>query len=146
MPFLFLVFICVPIVEIGIFIQVGDWLGVWPTLALIVLTAAIGVAMLKQQGLQTLTRARSRMARQELPAEELAEGVMLAFSGALLLTPGFFTDTIGFALLVPIVRRSLLGVVVARQHIFMASSYRQPSNDDDVIDGEFEEIPSNPKK
>ena len=94
-------FILVPLIEIGLFIEIGGWLGLWPTLGLILLTAFVGTALLRQQGLATLRRAQSQLDSGQLPAKELFDGVCLLAGGLLLLTPGFFTDAVGFALLIP---------------------------------------------
>lgn len=87
--------------------EVSDRIGPLPTLSLVVLTAVIGVQILKRQGLSTLLRANQRLQAGELPAQEIVEGMMLAGAGALLLTPGFITDSIGFAFLTGPVRRPL---------------------------------------
>ena len=102
---IFLILIITPIVEIAVFIQVGGLIGLWPTLAAIVLTALIGTALLRQQGLATLARAQREMAAQRLPVRELFDGICLLLAGALLLTPGFVTDAIGGALLMPLAFR-----------------------------------------
>ena len=91
----------VPLIEIGLFIEIGGWIGLWPTLALVVLTAMIGSWQLRAQGLATLARGREQLDRGQLPARELFDGFCLVIAGALLLTPGFMTDTIGLALFVP---------------------------------------------
>lgn len=104
---LLLLFLIIPAIEIALFIQVGGVIGVLATLLLIVTTAVLGAALLRMQGLHTLARVQQVTRRGEVPAVELVEGLMLLISGALLLTPGFFTDTIGFAVLLPAVRRSI---------------------------------------
>ena len=115
MPLLLLTaFIAVPLVEIAIFIRVGEALGLWWTLALVVLTAVIGTALLRWQGLETLRRARAAFARGEMPVAELVDGLFLLVSGVLLLTPGFFTDALGFALLIPKIRALIRTSVLAR--------------------------------
>jgi UPF0716 protein FxsA len=101
---LLLAFIAIPIIEIAVFIQVGGVIGLGWTIALIVLTAVLGSIALRLQGLATLSRARSLMDRGELPAKELFDGLCLVVAGALLLTPGFVTDTIGALLFLPPVR------------------------------------------
>lgn len=111
MPLL-LAFIIVPMAELAVLIQVGSLIGTLWTILVIILTAAIGVALLKRQGMEVLTRASQRMNEGSLPANELAEGFMLAFAGALLLTPGFLTDALGFSLLVPAVRKVLINSVL----------------------------------
>jgi UPF0716 protein FxsA len=101
MRWLFLLFCTLPVIELIILLQIGGWLGVWPTVGLILGTAFIGVNLLRQQGLKTLTRANQRMASGEMPAKEMVEGIVLAIGGALLLTPGLVTDVIGFSCLLP---------------------------------------------
>lgn len=108
MPILILaLFIGVPLIEIYLFIQVGGWIGVWPTIGLVVLTAIIGTTLLRQQGLATIARAQAEMQHDRLPVRELFDGVCLVFGGAMLLTPGFLTDALGFALLIPPLRAIL---------------------------------------
>lgn len=104
MPALLLLFIIMPIVEITVLIQVGSVIGVLPTVLIVVLTAILGSAMLRHQGLATLAKARQRMDKGEMPAHELVEGLMLVIGGVLLLTPGFVTDAMGFLCLVPVTR------------------------------------------
>ena len=100
-------FIGVPLVEIAVFIQVGGWIGLGWTLALVVLTAVLGAWQLRAQGLATLLRARDQIDRGALPARELFDGACLLVAGALLLTPGFVTDATGFLLFLPPVRDML---------------------------------------
>ena len=96
-----LVFFLTPIAEMYLLIEVAGYIDVWPTIALVMLTAVIGVALLKRQGLATLTRGMTRLNAGQVPATEMAEGILLAVAGALLITPGFFTDGVGFTLLFP---------------------------------------------
>ena len=100
-PILLLMFIIVPVIEIALFIQVGGILGLWPTVVLIILTAVVGASLVRSQGLQTLLTVQQRMNKGELPAQQIIEGVMLAVAGVLLLTPGFMTDAMGMAVLLP---------------------------------------------
>jgi UPF0716 protein FxsA len=102
--FILIIFIAVPIVEIGVFIELGSRIGLWNTISLIVLTAILGTWLLRSQGLRTLQRAQECFARNEFPMDELFNGLCLLVAGALLLTPGFVTDAIGFLLFVPFVR------------------------------------------
>ena len=99
MPLFLIIFIGVPLLEIFLFIQVGGAIGVWSTLLLVVGTAVLGINMLRRQGLRTLRNAQLRMAQDELPAYELLEGLLLLIAAVVLITPGFFTDAVGFALL-----------------------------------------------
>jgi len=146
MPILFIIFVVVPIIEIALFIQAGEWFGLGPTLATIVLTAVIGVSLLRQQGLSTLYKAQQKMSQGEIPAMEMVEGIMLAVAGALLITPGFFTDTIGFLLLVPILRQFLFTTILQNKvNLYVqsksASFDEQQFNTSDsprrTIDGEY---------
>lgn len=105
---LFLLFLLVPLVEIYFLIEVGDRIGAISTIGLVVFTAVLGAMLLRLQGLATLQRTRITMAQGQLPAIEMFEGVLLVFAGALLLTPGFVTDAIGFGFLLPPLRRLLI--------------------------------------
>ncbi|MBO0903263.1 FxsA family protein [Jiella sonneratiae] len=116
-PFLLLI---IPVLEIAVFIVVGNLIGLWPTLALVVLTALIGSILLKRQGLGTLRRIQAETNAGRVPGRELVDGAMIMAAGILLLTPGLVTDTLGFLLFVPQIRsqiRRFLGnrvVVMAR--------------------------------
>lgn len=138
---LFLIFVAVPIIEIGLFIQVGGWLGLWPTLGIVVLTAFLGTFLVRNQGLAALSSIKQNFNELRDPTESLAHGAMILVSGILLLTPGFFTDAVGFALLVPPVRLALIKFFKARIKIH---SFVQPETQarprDSVIDGEYTEI------
>jgi UPF0716 protein FxsA len=112
-----LIFFLTPIVEMYLLIEVGGYIGAWPTIGLVMITAVIGVGLLRVQGLATLTRGMSRLEGGELPAREVVEGLLLAVAGALLLTPGFVTDTVGFVLLTPILRGRIAEQVLARVQV-----------------------------
>ncbi|MFT5131580.1 MAG: UPF0716 protein FxsA [Gammaproteobacteria bacterium] len=98
---LFLLFLTVPLLELYLLIQIGNYFGAMPTIALCVFTAALGAALLRHQGLQTLARVQNKLQQGEMPATEVIGGLILLFSGIFLLTPGLFTDIIGFICLVP---------------------------------------------
>jgi UPF0716 protein FxsA len=106
-PVLLLLFLLVPLLEIYLLIVVGGIIGALPTVALVVLTAVIGAALARHQGLATLQRVQATLARGEAPAIEMLEGALLLVGALLLLTPGFFTDALGFVCLVPPTRRLL---------------------------------------
>ena len=108
MPILFLLFIVIPIIEITVLINVGGLIGVWPTVGLVLLSAFIGVNMLRMQGLSTLSRAQNKMNAGQIPGQEMVEGIVLAVGGALLITPGFVTDIMGFSCLVPFIRKAIV--------------------------------------
>lgn len=138
MPLLILAaFILVPLVEIAVFIQVGGLLGLWPTLGLVVLTAMLGTWQLRLQGLTTLERARGQIDRGVMPARELFDGVCLLVAGALLLTPGFVTDTVGGLLFVPALRE-LLRRMIGRH--FIVRGEARVVRDGDVIDGDYQDV------
>ena len=120
-------FVLVPIVEMWILIEVGSQIGALPTIALVVLTATVGLSLLKRQGLATLMSARRKMDHGAIPASELVNGVMIAVGGALLLTPGFVTDTLGFLLLIPQTRQWLLFRLIDRYRdkIIIEGDYRR---------------------
>lgn len=105
--YLLLAFIGIPILEITVFIMVGDRIGMLPTIALVMLTAVTGIAMLRYQGLATLQRVRASLERNEMPLKEVFDGLCLLIAGVLLLTPGFVTDAIGLLLFMPPVRAAL---------------------------------------
>ena len=135
-PLVAVIFLVVPIVEIYLLIQVGQVIGAGWTVFLVVMTAVIGVWLLKLQGLSTLARAQHKLQQNELPAREMLEGMGLVVAGALLLTPGFFTDTVGFLLLLPPVRIWLIGRIA--QRMVLSTSVRvqgEHPRADDVIDG-----------
>jgi len=153
-----LAFIGVPLIEIALFIQVGGFIGLWPTIAIVIATALAGTALIRRQGLNTLQRAQAEMEAQRLPVRELFDGICLIFAGAMLLTPGFLTDTVGFILLVPPLR-ALLGRYVWRVlrktkgvHFEMPGGppYRDdggPIVDADAVEisGEIEDEPPKPR-
>lgn len=101
---LFGLFIGIPILEIALFIQIGSLIGILPTLGIVILTAFLGTVLLRQQGLSVLNQARRDLEAQRPPIASVADGALLLIAGAFLLTPGFFTDAVGFSLMVPGVR------------------------------------------
>jgi len=145
---LLLLMIAVPIGEIAVFIEAGDQFGLWPTLGVVVLTAIIGTSFLRLQGLGVLRRVQESLARGEMPVSEMFDGLCLLIAGALLLTPGFITDGVGFALLVTPLRRAIAAQIA--RHLMQsgrvaAGSAQGPYNTrpgphGTVIDGEFEEV------
>jgi len=102
------VFVGAPLVELYVLIEVGSEIGAIPTIALSVFTAGLGALLVRLQGLGVVLRVREALAREEVPALELLEGVVLLATGVLLLLPGFITDTLGFLMLVAPLRRALL--------------------------------------
>lgn len=151
---LFVAFLLVPLVEIGLFIQIGGLIGLWPTLGIVVLTAILGTYLVRSQGILALNKLRGSFSRLEDPSEPLAHGAMILIAGALLLTPGFFTDAVGFALLAPPIRSALIRYL--RKHIKVRRFEMGPDPDpfdpnarprprDTVIDADYHEV-QEPKK
>jgi UPF0716 protein FxsA len=135
-PLIATIFLLVPIVEIYLLIQVGQVIGAGWTIFFVVLTAVIGVWLLRIQGLSTLMRAQRKLQENELPAREILEGMGLVIAGALLLTPGFFTDAVGFFLLFPPTRIWLVSRIASRMVVSSTvNMHGYQSGDDDVIDG-----------
>lgn len=141
--FLLVLFIAIPLMEIYFLIQVGSVIGAPSTIALVVVTAALGVALLRIQGVSTLTRMQTSLQRGELPAQTILEGVMLLLAGGLLLTPGFVTDCLGFLLLVPNLRQKLAATLIFKgilraQAAQQSKDYAYTKVKHKTIDGEFE--------
>lgn len=142
---LFVLFVAVPIIEIGLFIQVGGWLGLWPTLAIVVLTAFLGTILVRGQGTAAMGNIKSNLNEFRDPTESLAHGAMILVSGILLLTPGFFTDAAGFALLVPPIRLALFHAIKSRIKVdsfvqtgpVHSQTYDQSET---IIEGEFTDL------
>ena len=137
-----LVFILVPIIEMWVLIEIGSQIGGLITILLVLITAIVGVSLIRKQGTQTLLRAQEKMRQGTVPAVEVAEGVMLGVAGLCLIIPGFVTDALGALLLVPVLRRMVAAVLMVRfiasraqAQSFQQSRYSEDHGD--VIDGEF---------
>lgn len=139
---LFLLFLIVPLVEIALFIQVGGAIGLLWTLLIVILTAIIGTVLVRSQGLAVLNNLRNSVQDLRDPTEPIAHGAMILFSGALLLTPGFFTDAVGFALLVPGIRGWIFNSIKSRISVRAAGFERPQYENDkpDILEGEFEDL------
>lgn len=149
---LLFLFIVVPLIEIALFIEVGGAIGLGWTLAIVIATAALGSWLVRQQGALALRDLRRSFEALGDPTEPLAHGAMILFSGALLLTPGFFTDALGFALLLPPVRRWVYRKLRERVRVHSFTMGTQtgpdpfhPDDTGEVIDGDFEDL-SGPKQ
>ena len=150
---LLLVFIGVPIAEISVFIEAGERFGLWPTIGVVVLTAVLGTALLRHQGLQTLARVQNSLNSGEIPVGELFAGICLLAAGLLLLTPGFLTDSVGFALFVPGIRNILAGGILqalSRRGAFQMEGgfstgpTRDGNRSTTIIDGDLTEVQEKP--
>jgi UPF0716 protein FxsA len=124
---LLLVLISIPAIEIMLFVEVGSVIGALPTIGLTVLTAAIGLLIVREQGVELVGRAQQSMERGEAPLKEVMDGLVLLIAGACLVIPGFFTDTVGALLLIPLVREAIGVVLLAR---VMVSRTRTPHGAD----------------
>ena len=144
---LFVALVVVPLIEIGLFIEVGGLLGLWPTLAIVVLTAVLGAALLRRQGLAALADLEGRLRRGQDPVEPVVHGLLILIAGIVLLTPGFFTDAIGFSLLVRPVRSALIRRLGRRIAVAGVSVGRQagagpgpPPAGGETIETEYEDV------
>ena len=137
---LFLAFLVVPLIEIALFIQIGGAIGLWPTLGIVVGTAFLGTWLVRNQGRMAMGQLRSSFERLDNPAEPLAHGAMILVAGALLLTPGFFTDLVGFALLMPPIRVAAFRYLKSRVQVQSFDMGTRPPANRDIIDGDYEEV------
>ncbi len=142
-----------PLIEIGLFVEIGGRLGLWPTLGLVLGTAALGIAVLRAQGDRAQAGLRQAMAGIGDPAVPLAEEALILVAGGLLILPGLLTDVFGLLLLVPPVRRLLIARLSKRVVVqgfgqgfgTMAQPPRPSADPGQVIDGDFQEVdPKNP--
>jgi len=148
MPFL-IIFVVIPLVELGIFAAVSEHIGLWYALFFALFTAVLGGGVVRMQGMQTIASMRGNMDQGRMPTKEIFDGFCLVAAGALLITPGFLTDAIGFSLLVPPIRNALreglkknakfamgLGGASFEGDGFSSRQYRDPN----IIEGEFENL------
>lgn len=150
------VFILLPIAELLLLFNVGHWLGVIPTILLVITTAMIGVQLLQQQGLRTLAQIQGQLQQGILPEQQLLEGLLLLFAGALLLTPGLITDTLGFCCLIPgsrsSIARHLMGSVLQgmmvqpRPGTGSYTAQDPPPRQGDILEGEYISKDDNPRR
>ena len=148
MPILLVVlFIVVPIAELYVIIQVGEAIGLWPTLALLLADALLGSFLLKHQGRGAWRRFNEALAQRRFPGKEVADGLLIVIGGTLLLAPGFITDIFGLILLIPptraIVRGLLRRFTVGRFTVVGMPASGGPARDYD-FDATAEEVPVNP--
>jgi UPF0716 protein FxsA len=148
---LFLIFTSVSLLEIFVLVKVGGFLGAWPTILLVIITALVGSILVRSQGVQLINELQQRLSLGEMPGVQLIEGVMLIITGVLLVTPGFVTDITGLLLLQPTIRKRIATFFLTnakfKSTVFMSgqqgfsqngSSFGQNDVDGDIIEGEFE--------
>ncbi len=136
----FLCFLAVPFVEIYVLLTMGGIIGPFYTVLLVVFTAVLGAWMLRQQGFATWQRLQAGLAKGQPPVLEMIEGPILLVGGALLLTPGFFTDIIGFLCLIPMTRKKMAMYLIEKNLVMAAggSPFQHPSKKSgNIIEGEF---------
>jgi len=153
-PIFAVIFLVIPVIEIYFLIKVSEIIEVFPTIILVLLTAVIGAGLLRQQGISTLSRLQNNLGQGKLPAQEIIEGVLLAVGGALLMTPGFVTDTIGFLCLFPFSRKIMAKIIMKKSADKMKAGmgaqmggFSQPpssSHDSNIYEGEFTEVNDDP--
>jgi len=136
----FILFLVVPFVEIYLLVEIGARIGAPWTILLVVMTAIVGAWLVRIQGLATWRRFQASLARNELPATALVEGLCLLIAGALLLTPGFFTDAVGFACLIPPLRRTLIKHLLRRGAWKAAAGPARPLDSSEPLDGNYKRI------
>jgi UPF0716 protein FxsA len=136
--FLFIaLFILIPIIEISLFIEIGSIIGSFYTIMLIFITAIVGVFFVRQQGISTFQKLTSQLQNLETPVQTMFEGLVILISGILLITPGFFTDALGFLGLIPFTRIIFIKLVAS----YILSRYGKQSNQNkNTIEGEFIDI------
>ncbi len=116
---LFLLFTTTSLLEIFILVKVGGFLGAWPTIGLVIVTALVGSSLVRSQGIQTMFKVQQRMNQGEMPGQQLVEGMMLVIAGVLLVTPGFVTDFLGLMLLQPKIRANLAKAAMSKLQVQM---------------------------
>ena len=148
---LFLIFTSVSLLEIFVLVKVGGFLGAFPTVLLVILTAMVGARFVRSQGVQLINELQQRLALGEMPSVQLIEGIMLLITGVLLVTPGFVTDITGLLLLQPTIRKKIATLILTnskfQSNVFMSGQqgfsqqgapFGHNDNDGDIIEGEFE--------
>jgi UPF0716 protein FxsA len=135
---IFLLVLLIPFVEIYLLLKVGGIIGAFPTIFLVVLTAVLGTWLLRQQGFATFQRLQENLAKGTIPAYEMIEGPIILVGGVLLLTPGFITDILGFACLIPQLRRKIAQYII-ENHLVQAGGHYQwgKPKEKDALEGEF---------
>ncbi len=128
----FLIFVGLPALEIFLMIKIGGKIGAFYTLALIFLTAIVGILFARIQGIQTLRSGITNLYRNKIPIYELMSGASIAFAALLLIIPGFFSDLIGFLLLIPLSRNFLFKIILKNKN-----NIKQTKNSNKTIDGEI---------
>ena len=126
----FIIFLAIPAIEIFLMIEIGGKIGALSTVSLVFLTAVIGLYFARIEGIKTLKSGFSNLYQNKVPIFEMMSGASIAIAALLLITPGFFTDTIGFLLLIPISRKIII-------NMFFSKKVKNMKNKSDILDGEI---------
>jgi UPF0716 protein FxsA len=144
---IFLLFLAIPLIEIALFVTLGAWLTLWPTLAIVLGTGVLGVFILRLQGLRAMSDMRNAMRNMENPVSPMAHSGLIMLAGLLLILPGFLTDTLGLLLLLPPVRHFAIRHFAGRVRRFSTTrsrpdwrNGRQTGYDSEAIDAEYSEV------
>ena len=140
---LFILFFTVPVIEIVLFIKVGSAIGLIPTVLVILITALAGTFFVKQQASQLFDLFKRKAGNLEDPSEPIGHGVLVLFAGALLLTPGFFTDVFGFLLLVPNFRYWVFRKIEKRFIHIKSFNKEKPNQNETIYDADYIDITPN---
>jgi len=135
---LLIIFVLIPVIEISLFIEIGSFVGSFNTILLIFTTALIGVYFVRQQGISTYYKLYNQLQNQEAPIQTMFEGLVILISGILLITPGFFTDTLGFLGLIPLTR--VIFIKIVANSVLSRYGMKNQNPNDGSIEGDFEEI------
>ena len=127
----------IPLIEIYLMIKIGSVIGAFNTIFLIFFTAVTGIYFAKLEGLNAIKSGFGQLVKNEIPIYEIISGATLAFAALLLIIPGFLTDLVGFLLIVPITRKIFIKII--------SSKFSRKKNNEDFIEGDFEEIKQNDK-
>lgn len=137
----------IPVIEIALFILVGGWIGLWPTLGLVVLAFVAGVSLLRAQGQNAVARMRDGVVQDADPSEQIVRGAMSLLAGMLLIVPGFLTDVVAITLLIPMVQKAAFAALRNRARmqgftmgVTVNGTARRARPDDRVIDADFEDV------
>jgi UPF0716 protein FxsA len=154
LPLLVLLFVAVPLVELFVILQVGDLIGIWPTIAILIADSILGSVLMRSQGRASWRRFNAALGEGRPPAREVLDGALVIFGGALLLTPGFVTDILGLCLLVPPTRAVVRAMLVRRlAHRMVVSAAtraapfpRRPARGAYDVEGTASEVPADPPR
>lgn len=137
----------IPVIEIALFILVGGWIGLWPTLGLVVLAFVAGVSLLRAQGQNAVARMREGVVQDADPSEQIVRGAMSLLAGMLLIVPGFLTDVVAITLLIPMVQKAAFAALRNRARmqgftmgVTVNGTAKRARPDDRVIDADFEDV------